>query len=64
MSINISKNDKEKLEHFADNNLEYFIETMELIKEHAPAAWVRLYCEAVRMGIKYEASHAPTCQPE
>lgn len=55
MSINISKNDKEKLEHFADNNLEYFIETMELIKEHAPAEYARLYCQAVKMGMQKES---------
>lgn len=41
---------------WTEENFSNFSETMELIREGAPVQWVRLYMEAVKMGIVKESN--------
>jgi phosphotransferase system HPr-like phosphotransfer protein len=38
--------------NWTENNFQQFEETMKLIKEGAPVQWVKLYMEAVKLGIE------------
>lgn len=38
--------------HWTEDQFPIYVETMELIRKHAPVQWVRLYQEAVKMGIE------------
>ena len=39
------------MDQWTADNFEYFVQTMDLIREGAPVQWVKLYMEAVKMGI-------------
>lgn len=41
---------------WTEDNFGYFEQTMELIREGAPVQWVKLYMEAVKMGIIKESN--------
>jgi hypothetical protein len=44
------------MSQWTEDNFGMFEETMELIREGAPVQWVRLYLDAVKMGIVKEAN--------
>lgn len=44
------------MSQWTEDNFAQFEETMELIKDGAPVQWVKLYMEAVKMGIVKESN--------
>ena len=44
------------MDQWTADNFEYFVQTMDLIREGAPVQWVKLYMEAVKMGIVKESN--------
>jgi hypothetical protein len=40
------------MSQWTEDNFSQFEETMKLIKENAPVQWVKLYMEAVKLGIE------------
>ena len=42
--------------NWTDDNFTYFEQTMELIRTGAPVQWVKLYMEAVKLGIVKESN--------
>ena len=44
------------MDQWTADNFEYFVQTMEVIREGAPVQWVKLYMEAVKMGIVKESN--------
>ncbi|MCR5270564.1 MAG: hypothetical protein K6D91_06055 [Prevotella sp.] len=47
---------QDMMNQWADDQFTYFKQTMELIREGAPVQWVKLYMEAVKMGIIKETN--------
>ena len=48
----MNRTQKSELEHWVEDNQHFFEEVMAYIKKEDPAEWARLYCRAVRLGIK------------
>ena len=47
----LAKTVQDQMQSWADDNFLNFTETMELIREGAPVQWVKLYMEAVKLGL-------------
>lgn len=47
----LAKTVQDRMQSWTDDNFHNFEETMELIREGAPVQWVRLYMEAVKLGL-------------
>lgn len=52
----MAKTVQDKMMFWTDDNFHYFEETMDLIREGAPVQWVKLYMEAVKLGIVKESN--------
>lgn len=52
----MAKTVQDKMMHWTEDNFGYFEQTMELIREGAPVQWVKLYMEAVKLGITKEST--------
>ena len=52
----LAKTVQDRMNQWADDNFQNFEETMKLIKEGAPVQWVKLYMEAVKLGIVKESN--------
>lgn len=44
------------MDQWTEDEYPHFVETMELIREGAPVQWVKLYLEAVKMGVVRESN--------
>lgn len=44
------------MDQWTTDNFDMFVETMELIRDGAPVQWVKLYMEAVKMGLVKESN--------
>ena len=47
----LAKTVQDQMQSWADDNFQHFTETMELIRTGAPVQWVKLYMEAVKLGL-------------
>ena len=54
--VKLSETVQGMMTQWTEDNFPMFQETMELIREGAPVQWVRLYMEAVKMGIIKETN--------
>jgi len=52
----LAKTVQDRMTQWADDNFQHFEETMEMIREGAPVQWVKLYMEAVKLGIIKESN--------
>lgn len=44
------------MDQWTEENFSYFQQTMDLIREGAPVQWVKLYMEAVKLGVVKESN--------
>ena len=56
LAIAMAKTVQDKMMHWTDDNFTYFEQTMEMIREGAPVQWVKLYMDAVKLGIIRESN--------
>ena len=54
--VKLSKTVQGLMANWTEDNFVNFQETMELIREGAPVQWVKLYMEAVKLGIVKESN--------
>ena len=47
----MAKTVQDRMMNWTDDNFTYFEQTMEMIREGAPVQWVKLYMEAVKLGL-------------
>lgn len=47
----MAKTVQDKMMHWTEDNFGYFEQTMDMIREGAPVQWVKLYMEAVKLGL-------------
>lgn len=47
----LAKTVQNQMQSWTDDNFRYFEETMETIRQGAPVQWVKLYMEAVKLGL-------------
>lgn len=52
----MAKTVQDRMMYWTEDNFGYFEQTMELIREGAPVQWVKLYMEAVKLGIVKESN--------
>ena len=52
----LAKTVQDRMANWTDENFTYFEQTMDLIREGAPVQWVKLYMEAVKLGIVKESN--------
>jgi len=52
----LAKTVQDRMNQWADDNFQNFEETMSIIREGAPVQWVKLYMEAVKLGIVKESN--------
>lgn len=52
----MAKTVQDKMMNWTDENFTYFEQTMDMIREGAPVQWVKLYMEAVKLGIVKESN--------
>lgn len=52
----MAKTVQDQLMHWTEDNFGYFEQTMDMIREGAPVQWVKLYMEAVKLGIVKESN--------
>lgn len=52
----MAKTMQERLTHWTEDNFGYFEEVMDMIREGAPVQWVKLYMEAVKLGLVKESN--------
>lgn len=52
----MAKTVQDKMMHWTDDNFPYFEQVMDMIREGAPVQWVKLYMEAVKLGIIRESN--------
>lgn len=52
VAVKLAKTVQDRMTNWTDENFTYFEQTMELIREGAPVQWVKLYMEAVKLGIE------------
>ena len=52
----MAKTVQDRMMHWTEDNFGYFEQTMDLIREGAPVQWVKLYMEAVKLGIVKESN--------
>jgi len=52
----MAKTVQDKMMNWTEDNFTYFEQTMEMIREGAPVQWVKLYMEAVKLGIVKESN--------
>ena len=52
----MAKTVQDKMMYWTDENFPYFEQTMDMIREGAPVQWVKLYMEAVKLGIIRESN--------
>jgi hypothetical protein len=52
----MAKTVQDRMMFWTEDNFGYFEQTMEMIREGAPVQWVKLYMEAVKMGIVKESN--------
>lgn len=52
----MAKTVQDRMMHWTEDNFIYFEETMELVRKGAPVQWVKLYMEAVKLGIVREST--------
>lgn len=56
VAVVMAKTVQDKMMNWTDENFTYFEQTMEMIREGAPVQWVKLYMDAVRLGIIRESN--------
>ena len=54
--VKLAENVQKQMAQWTEDNFTYFEQTMELIREGAPVQWVKLYMEAVKLGIVKETN--------
>lgn len=47
----LAKTVQDQLVNWTEDNFTYFEQTMDMIREGAPVQWVKLYMEAVKLGL-------------
>lgn len=47
----MAKTVQDQMMYWTEENFSYFEQTMEMIREGAPVQWVKLYMEAVKLGL-------------
>lgn len=52
----ISKNAVQLMAQWTEDNFFAYVETMDLIREHAPVQWAKLYQDAIKMGLAKETN--------
>ena len=52
----LAKTVQDRMAQWTDDQFQNFEESMELIREGAPVQWVKLYMEAVKLGIVKESN--------
>lgn len=52
----MAKTVQDKMMYWTEDNFGYFEQTMDMIREGAPVQWVKLYMEAVKLGIVKESN--------
>lgn len=52
----MAKTVQDQMMHWTEDNFTYFEQTMDMIREGAPVQWVKLYMEAVKLGIVKESN--------
>lgn len=48
----VAKSVQDKLAQWTDDNFTYYQQAMDLIREGAPVQWVKLYHEAIKLGLE------------
>lgn len=56
LANHMAKTVQDKMMFWTEDNFGYFEQTMDLIREGAPVQWVKLYMEAVKLGIVKESN--------
>lgn len=54
LALAMAKTVQDKLMHWTEDNFDYFQQTMDMIREGAPVQWVKLYMDAVKIGLVKE----------
>ena len=52
----MAKTVQDKLMNWTEDNFTYFEQTMEMVREGAPVQWLKLYMEAIKLGIVKESN--------
>ena len=52
----MAKTVQDKMMFWTEDNFGYFEQTMEMIREGAPVQWVKLYMEAIKLGLTKETN--------
>lgn len=52
----LAKTVQDRMAHWTEDTFVYFEQTMEIIRDGAPVQWVKLYMEAVKLGIVREST--------
>lgn len=52
----MAKTVQDRMMHWTEDNFGYFEQTMDLVREGAPIQWLRLYMDAVKLGIVRESN--------
>ena len=55
-AVKLSEDVQGMMCQWTEDNFQNYVETMKLIREGAPVQWVKLYMEAVKMGIVKESN--------
>lgn len=56
LANHMAKTVQDRMMHWTEDNFGYFEQTMEMIREGAPIQWVKLYMEAVKLGLTKETN--------
>jgi hypothetical protein len=52
----LAKTVQDRMSQWTDDNFDHFKETMDIVREGAPVQWLKLYMEAVKLGIVKESN--------